>query len=175
MKRRSGFTLIEMLVAIMLVGAALGTIVLALHAVHAADRRVRGAIEFEAQLARLTADFRRDVHNAEAVQSVAIRDAGGVQLTLPQQQTVTYYTTVHGAASELKQADQVLRRASYFLPAAAVAWQITGNADSSQVTCRLSPTGQSPGRLTAQYEARIVANTQLFRHVVPAAIASKAE
>ena len=96
---RSGHTLIEMLVALMLITFVFGTIGLMMHVAGDANRRVRDEVELEHGLSRFAAQLRSDAHQA---QSATTRDSAAPQarasvlsLALPEQRTIEYALVPH--------------------------------------------------------------------------------
>ena len=73
---RSGHTLIEMLVALMLITFVFGTIGLMMHVAGDANRRVRDEVELEHGLSRFAAQLRSNAHQA---QSATTRDSAAPQ------------------------------------------------------------------------------------------------
>lgn len=64
--RRGGHSLIEMLVAIMLLGTLLGTVTVAVSGMFRADRTMRDDLARDGALERFSAQFRADVHQAKS-------------------------------------------------------------------------------------------------------------
>ncbi|MGE0758065.1 MAG: type II secretion system protein J [Pirellulaceae bacterium] len=65
---RQGYSLVECLVAITLTGTALGVVSVTMHGLHRADRRGRDRLESVHELQRFARLWRRDVHQARAIE-----------------------------------------------------------------------------------------------------------
>jgi len=78
--RRGGHSLVEMLVAIMLLGTLLGTVTVAVSGMFRADQTMRDALARDGVLERFSAQFRSDVH--QAVSAALGEDPAAGELTL---------------------------------------------------------------------------------------------
>lgn len=78
MRRDDGFTLVEMLLAIALVGLLAGTLTTALILGVQSSRAARAVLEGAAELQTTTARFVTDVHTAEVVRTGAACAPGGL-------------------------------------------------------------------------------------------------
>ena len=133
MKRRSGFTLIEMLVVITMGATIMATAVGLLYTFFEADRKGREHVACGETLVRLETDFRGDAHAAATVDLPSPlarvgRGAGG-EGVLPAGQNsaaeftfagsnrkVRYREAPDGLVREERQADAVTKREAYRLP-----------------------------------------------------------
>ncbi len=80
-QRRTGTTLVELLVVITVGAVMLGLSVTAIHLLLGAEHEASRATRYAASLARLTQAFRDDIHAAQAVELPAI-EAGGAEVLL---------------------------------------------------------------------------------------------
>ncbi|MGO8751032.1 MAG: prepilin-type N-terminal cleavage/methylation domain-containing protein [Thermoguttaceae bacterium] len=165
---RSGHTLIEMLVALMLITFVFGTIGLMMHVAGDANRRVRDEVELEHGLSRFAAQLRSDAHQA---QSATTRDSAAPQarasvlsLALPEQRTIEYALVPHRVERVVRRGEAVLHRETYPLPASSLArWHLETGRAATMVSLLMEPGAAAPtGRSPALDTYRMDAAVQLF-------------
>ena len=165
---RSGYTLVEMLVAITLIAFVFGTIGLMMHVAGDANRRIRDEVELERGLGRFAAQLRTDAHQA---QSATTKDPAAPQarqsvlsLALPEQRTVEYALASHRVERVVRRGDAVLHRETYPLPASSVArWRLETGRAATMVSFLLEPGAAAPaGRSPALDTYHVDAAVQLF-------------
>ena len=165
---RSGHTLIEMLVAFVLIAFVFGAIGLMMHVAGKANRRVRDEVELERGLGRFAAQLRTDAHQA---QSAKTKDSTAPQahesvlsLALPEQRTVEYGLASQRVERVVRHGDAVLHRETYLLPASSVArWRLETGRAATMVSFLLEPGAAAPtGRSPALDTYHVDAAVQLF-------------
>ncbi len=168
MRTRQGHTLIECMVAIVLLGATLATVSVAISGVYRCRQRVGEESATELDLQRFAAQLRADAHRAVSVKKEKPDDSGEavntLLLTLTDGRSVEY--TVEGRYVErvLRQGDRSRHRETYRLAKAFAAhWQVQRDRPSPLVSLMLDPaTGGANGPLGIQ-TIRIDAAVGLLR------------
>ena len=94
MRRRGGYTLVECLIAIALIGVTMTVVAVAMSGMHRACRRVRQDAAIEMELQRFAAQFRADAHLAVSAQQEDSAEGnaptGTLLLTLNDRESVRY-------------------------------------------------------------------------------------
>jgi len=109
--RRSGKTLIEMLILISLTSMVLGTVATTLIALFKTDRQVRRDVEQQTTLARLGSRFRTDAHAARTCQIDKT-----CELIWPDGRVVRYALEGQRLSREVRNGDAVEHRDAFVLP-----------------------------------------------------------
>ena len=126
--RRRGYTLVECLVAITLLGSLLGTVTLTLNVMYRADRKMRDALDQQRSLEQFTARFRSDAHQASSASvskpAEAKAPARELVLKLSGDETIQYTLVPQHAERVVRRGQTVVHRETYGLNAAATGWQI---------------------------------------------------
>jgi type II secretory pathway pseudopilin PulG len=110
-KRRSGKSLIEMLILISLTSVVLGTVATTLVALFKTDRQVRRDVEQQTTLARLGSRFRTDAHAARSCQIGKACD-----LSWPDGRVVRYALEGHRLSREVRRGDSIEHHDTFVLP-----------------------------------------------------------
>lgn len=165
-RRRQGFTLIEMIAAFAVMGVALGTVSLALHALYRVDTRVRQSLAWQSSLDRFIVAFRRDVHEAEEAQltpaKAPAKNTDELVLRMPQSTSISYVLGAKRIDRIARQGDKLLGRESFRLPAASAVWDVSANAGATKVTLQLLPLGPATDGLQQRREEHVTAVMRLF-------------
>ncbi len=115
---RAGFTLIEMVLVIGAISIVLGLCAGTIHALLAVHRSSGEHMADATTVGRLALQFRRDARAATGAK--AIGDAGGaakgLELSLPEGETIDYRADDDGLIRTESRADKVGRRGRFFLP-----------------------------------------------------------
>ena len=166
-RRRDGFTLIELIAAMAVLGVAMATVTLALHVLYRVDTRVRDSLAWQANLDRFTVAFRRDAHEAEEAQlppaKGPAKNPDELVLRMPQSTSISYVLGSRSIDRMVRQGDKLLSRESFRLPAASAQWNVTTNSGVTKVTLRLLPLGPATDGLHQRREESVSAVTRLFR------------
>jgi type II secretory pathway pseudopilin PulG len=138
MKRtRRGFTLIEVLGTITLLGAVWATVVLALHAMYEAERRLSRGFETANTVDHLAQRLRSDAH---AARSVSLDDAGDDSVLLllsSPARRIRYRGVEQGVERTVLVSDAVEHREVFYLSAAAVGWTLEARDQGEVILLRL--------------------------------------
>jgi type II secretory pathway pseudopilin PulG len=152
MRPRRGHTLIETLVVVGLVGAALTTVTLTLHTLYRSERRLRDGQTLGRAWDRLACQLRQDAHQAlSATLAGDAADAATTELSLalPSAETIRYTLRPDHIERLVRRDDTVRHRELYPLPAFSLArWQIQTERALPLVTLTVSGPpagGQVPG------------------------------
>jgi prepilin-type N-terminal cleavage/methylation domain-containing protein len=166
-RRRQGFTLIELIAAMAVLGVALSTVTLALHVLYRVDTRVRESLAWQANLDRFTVAFRRDAHEADEARLPPAKAPAKVPdqlvLRMPQSTSISYVLGARSIDRIVRQVDKVLSRESFRLPASSAQWDATTNAGVTKVTLRLLPLGPATDGLQQRREENVTAVVRMFR------------
>jgi hypothetical protein len=167
MRSRRGHTLIETLVVVVLVGAALTTVTLTLHTLYRSERRMRDGLTRGRAWDRLACQLRQDAHQAlSATLTGDVADAPptALSLALSDAETIRYTLRPEHIERVVRRDDTVRHRELYPLPASSVArWQIQTERALSLMTLTVSgpPAG---GQVASDVElCRAAAVVKLFR------------
>lgn len=165
MKRRRGYTLIEAISAIAMVGTVMGSLSLGLHRMFLAQRRISDNFVLVSDMDRLARQLRTDAHAADMA-SVDGRadeedaDEGNdvcLALTLNAGGQVEYRIQENRIVRLLQQAGDVVHRETYRLsPAARAAWEVSGEQPAKIISLVLTPIPQEDPRTTASVVIRRV-------------------
>jgi len=164
-----GYTLIETITSLSLIGVTLTAVVLTLHGLYGVDQRLRDGFAAEAGLDRLTRALRQDVHYAHAAHLSADGPdrSTTLELTMPAGGRVTY--TLNGERIERVAQRRDRHTRETFRVAAAGAWEIDSKRSPALVTLRLQPTAAKRRTGNLQREIRVVAAAGLMRAPITAA------
>jgi len=150
--RRSGFTLVEMLVVIAVLSTVLTTIGLTMHTLFMSSQRMRDMLFHRQQIERFVWQLREDTHQASAV-AVKKRDQNNVaatnlELTCPASRTIQYILTNEQIDRVERRGTQLEHQESYAVVARLdTGWQIETQGESPLVKIQLVPgTGLAPRR-----------------------------
>ena len=118
---RRGHSLVEMLVALTLLGSLLGTVSVTVSAMFRADQTMRDELLRDRALESVTASFRADVHQAVSASLVepGEGDAPALELTLqgPGDQTVAYILGPRDVQRVVRRGETIVHRETYALSA----------------------------------------------------------
>jgi prepilin-type N-terminal cleavage/methylation domain-containing protein len=168
MRPRDGFTLIECLVVIALVGTTMGTVALTLHATRRADRHIRDEAFFAQQLGRLATQLRRDAHEARSATVEDLKEpkspSAVLSLVLPEGRTARYTLRPPRIERVLEQGSNVLQRETYQLrESSAGRWQLHADRRLPLVSLVIEPGSTGPGPQPVAGTYRVDAVVDLFR------------
>lgn len=127
MHRRSGYTLAEMLVVIVLTSTIMGTMTVTLFSLNRADQRVRDDLTQQIQLQRMIQTLRSDVHQAVEMELERSRDS--LALSMRDGLQIRFQLEGECLQREVKQDGRTIARDEFWLPPCTARWQI----DRSQV------------------------------------------
>ncbi len=144
MSRRNGYTLVECLVVIALIGTAMTTVAVAMSGMHRAGQRVRAETAVEMDLQRFAVQLRADAHEAlSAEQEDGDDDKGSaptLRLTLRDDETVRYTVGEETVQRERRRGDERVHRETYRLPQAYTAhWELEESGLVPMVRMKLEP------------------------------------
>ena len=170
MKARHGYSLIECLFAITLVGTALSSVALMTHATRRADRRVRDAATAEADLGRLAAQLRSDAHQATSARIETPKKpqepATTISLALPDDRQVDYTLLAQHAERVVRRGSAVLHRETYGLGASSSGkWLLREGGRSPVVSLLMEPAQMRSGGEFAAKVVRVDAAVHVLRSV----------
>ena len=151
MKRRKGFSLVEVLVAITVGSVLLAVAVGLLYSLIEVDRTSREHLRLRIAAARLADQFRRDVHAAvRLIAPPAEAEAGAEapaawQLELPPDRAVEYRLEEDSLLRTEQASGEVVKREWFRLPPHAVASiRISAGQSPSIVSLRITPDVKPP-------------------------------
>ncbi len=144
MRRRKGFTLVECLAAIAMIGAAMTTVAVAMSGMHRACQRVREEIASEMELQRLAVQLRADAHEALSAKQEEGEEEnaapGSVLLALGNEESVQYTVQAGHIQRVQRRGDELLHRETYRLPEEYSAhWELKKNGSAPMVSLKLEP------------------------------------
>jgi prepilin-type N-terminal cleavage/methylation domain-containing protein len=126
--RHRGYTLIECLVVVTLVGAVLSGVVVTVHALYRGQQRWADASVVRRAVERFVEQWRSDIHQARSVTVEPAADGGGaarvLSLGLPGEKTVRYRLADQEIERLVHRGDQVEHREIYPLATLPVGWQV---------------------------------------------------
>ena len=164
MRRRRGHSLVELLIAMLLLGTVLGTLALSLHRMFRAEQRISDHLVLGSELERLATQLRTDTHASltASVGTVAEDAATGRddRLTLVQadDQQIEYRITEEQIERVVSEAGKAVHRETYRLATDVQAtWQVQEDFERPVIglvwSCRTEPNGglagSAPGRIQA--------------------------
>jgi prepilin-type N-terminal cleavage/methylation domain-containing protein len=158
MKPRRGITLLEMAVAIALVGILMAGTAVLLTTGFQTNSQIRRDVNQQQALARLNQRFRADAHAARTCDVAA-----GCQFTLPDGQLIQYSWLAPRIEREVRRAGEVVHRDAFELPAAAGITFAADRAGSRQLAhLQIESTAETATRFdTVVRPARIEAVVDL--------------
>jgi len=149
MKHRRGFTLVEVLVAMLLGSAALGLLTTTMAAVLRRADSAGNHLDAMTGLARLAEQLRRDVHQASSARAVSeIRKPDFLKLEGPDGISVAYRECPGGVLRESSRDETVTARERFALPGIEVAHWTAATSPGEHVVLELdreAALGTSPG------------------------------
>lgn len=166
--RRKAFTLIEALVVMALIGAALTALASAVYSLYRADRHLRQTLDRDRQVQRLTASFRTDAHAAVSATMVAETAEQSAQLKLadPDGRIVQYSRGPAGVDRSILQGSDVVARETFRLPAAyAATWQLDESLTPPLASLLIENSNAEPPRSLPRQAWRVDAAVSLIPHV----------
>ena len=139
---RGGHSLVEMLVAITLLGSLLGTVSVTVSAMFRADQTMQDELSKDRALEQFTARFRSDVHQAVSASlgKPAESDGPARELTLKcsGDQTIQYTFRPQDVQRVVRRGETIVHRETYGLAAAAATgWEIRKDHASPIVSALL--------------------------------------
>lgn len=140
--RRSGYSLVECLVVIALMAAALGSVGWTMHVLARSERKIQDSLSHERGLDALVASLRADAHQALDVvvqQAEGNERASRLVLNLPDEQRVEYSLGVQSAERLASQPAAATHRETYVLPAAPAGWVLEGQVPNAIVSLHWDP------------------------------------
>lgn len=162
MKRRKGFSLVEVLVAIAVASLMLATAVGLLYALIEMDRTSREHLRLRTAAARLADRFRRDVHAAVRLTGPPAAAEDGAEaavaweLELPPDRAVEYRLEEDSLLRTERAEGEAVKREWFGLPPhAAASIRISAGQSPPIVSLRIAPDGQSPAEPPAWRPVRI--------------------
>lgn len=125
---RGGHSLVEMLVAITLLGTLLGTVSVTVSGMFRANQTMQDELSKDRALEQFTARFRADVHQAASA-SLAEGDAPARELTLqgPGDGTVVYALRPRDVQRVVRRGGSIVHRETYGL--SAKGWEIKNSGE----------------------------------------------
>jgi type II secretory pathway component PulJ len=167
MTGRRGYSLVETLVAIALVTAAFGTVIVTLEGMFRSSRQVRSEAEAQLDLERFAARFRADAHEASSVEAERAGEEGetaALVLVLPEGRAVRYAIEPAGVRRVLSRGETVEHRDTYRLPrSSAAGWRVQKDRLRPRVSLVLEPRpGGTKSGATAYQVLRIDATVGLL-------------
>jgi type II secretory pathway component PulJ len=168
-RRRGGHSLVELLIAMLLVGTVLGTLALSLHRMFRAEQRISDHLVLGSELERLATQLRTDTHASLAASVGAVAEDAEVEdaeagrddrLTLVQadDRQIEYRITEEQIERVVSEAGRHVHRETYRLAAEVhAAWQLQEDFERPLIglvwSCRADPNGglagSAPGRIQA--------------------------
>lgn len=151
MSRRRGYTLIESLATIAMMGTVMTTVAVSMSGMHRASQRIREEAAIETDLQRLAAQLRADAHGALSAKMEGGKEedttAGSVLLALnDDKESVRYSVTAQGLHREHLRGEEVLHRESYRLPDGCIArWELEESHSVPLISLKIQP---KPGDFT---------------------------
>lgn len=144
MRKRSGYSLVECLVAIALIGATMTTVAVAMSGMQRASQRVRGEIASEMELQRFAVQLRADTHAALSAVEETEENGGAaarsIRLALSDEKSVQYSLEAGCIQRVQRRGDELLHRETYRLPEMYSAhWELEKNGSASMVSLKLEP------------------------------------
>ncbi|NLS97032.1 MAG: type II secretion system protein [Planctomycetaceae bacterium] len=145
MSRRRGYSLIECLATIAMIGTVMTTVAVSMSGMQRASQRIREEVAIEADLQRLAAQLRADGHNALSAKMAGGKTedaaAGSILLTLSDKESVRYSVKADHLQREHLQGEKLLHRESYRLPEDCTArWELEENDSVPLVSLTVEPT-----------------------------------
>lgn len=119
--RRDGYTLIETLVVIAILGVTLTIVALSMHALHRAEKRLRGELQDQLVIERLGAQLRTDAHQAIAVTTKNVAEdpqARVLTISLSKDDSIEYSLGTSGIERTVKRGSEVEHREHFHVAAA---------------------------------------------------------
>ena len=144
---RRGYSLVECLVVISLVGVTLSTITLTLHGLRRGDLNARDELRHELAIDRVVTLLRQDVHRANAATLVPepklAESAKTLQLTFGSNRSVEYSLAGDEVVRSLREGDQIEQSDSFSIrSASAGSWQMDTARERPLVTMWLPLSGK---------------------------------
>jgi prepilin-type N-terminal cleavage/methylation domain-containing protein len=125
-RRRHGFSLLEMIVAVSLAGVVLSSIAFALHSLQRANSNLQSELAYDVALPRLSAQFRTDAHAAVGLEPPTPEGPAGPIFLRPDSARIEYDIERHHVERRVLQGGRVTNRELYRLVnATAVTWSST--------------------------------------------------
>ncbi len=170
MSRRRGYTLIESLATIAMMGTVMTTVAVSMSGMHRASQRIREEAAIETDLQRLAAQLRADAHGALSAKMEGGKEedttAGSVLLALnDDEESVRYSVTAQGLHREHLRGEEVLQRESYRLPDGCTArWELKESDSVALVSLTIVPTPGDAEDRWNNWNTEIIAAVGLLRH-----------
>jgi prepilin-type N-terminal cleavage/methylation domain-containing protein len=151
-RRRSGFTLIEMMVVISILTVMMSLVGMTFHLLLRTEKLVSQSFVTERAISRLAVQFRDDVHQAETGLLTSDANPGKYELALGDSRgiRVRYAATEKGLVRLSVDRDQVVSREDYRLPECQISIS-TGQGDEASLRTLII---ERPGATIVQYEQR---------------------
>lgn len=145
MKKRRGYSLVECLITIGLIGAVLSIVAVVTNRVHCSCRRVAETSAAELELERFSAQLRSDAHRAVSVEKVEGNGDEtpftGLLLELADGSSVNYSLHTDYLERLRRPAGEAAQRETYRFPKSfSAVWQIDQERPRPLVSLRMDPT-----------------------------------
>lgn len=154
-RRRSAMTLVELLIAMFVATALLGTLAAVVSRILRSDTSGTAHLETMVRLSQLGEQLRRDGHDARDVRVEAPDGQPRVlRLAATDGRTIRYTVDDHGVDRAVSHADQIVSRDRFQLPAVrCLAWhdEIAASRRVSLVAGRLARQGDEPAAVTSKF------------------------
>lgn len=135
--RRRAYTLIELLTAMILLGAAWATVALALHALYRAESRMRTKVSSTNSIDRLASRLRSDAHASDAASIERDGESSALLLSRPGDRILRYGVVADGIERRALSGDALEHRDVFQLPDREVQWTIEDRNGAQIVTLEL--------------------------------------
>jgi prepilin-type N-terminal cleavage/methylation domain-containing protein len=143
-KRRTGYTLIEMLAVMVIMAVVFSALGVSFHIASLSVRGIQTTSQRDGQLHRLAMQLRSDLHAAHSADvekdaATAERDESILLIHLPNEQTVYYRSTGLGMTREVRNVDEFRQREDYRIPGLeTVQWSIDRERSKPLVALTIS-------------------------------------
>lgn len=145
MKHRSGYTLIEALTVISILGATLVPVTATIHVLYQTDHRLQDGLVRDSSVERLGEQLRMDAHQATDARVDAGMPTASLQLTTSNQQTIRYSVVGDGVERTVFQGDERKHTELYRLRGTATLdWKLEQSDESNLIVLDLAVQSKRP-------------------------------